>query len=78
MEIFEYEAGRSFDRRIGRRTVTPPIDVAWIVPANGLLRTVRERPGSIEEVSLTGAAITGPTNLKMKVSDTVRGALRRR
>ena len=71
MEIFEYEAGRSFDRRIGRRTVTPPIDVAWIVPANGLLRTVRERPGSIEEVSLTGAAITGPTNLKMKVSDTV-------
>jgi hypothetical protein len=71
MEIFEFEAGRSFDRRIGRRTVTPPIDVTWIVPANSLLRTVRERPGSIEEVSLTGAAITGPTNLKVKVSDTV-------
>ena len=71
MEIFEFEAGRSFDRRIGRRTVTPPIDVTWIVPATGLLRTVRERPGCIEEVSLTGAAITGPANLKVKVGDTV-------
>jgi hypothetical protein len=71
MEIFEFEAGRSFDRRIGRRTVTPPIDVTWIAPANSLLRTVRERPGAIEEVSLTGAAITGPTNLKLKISDTV-------
>ncbi len=71
MEIFEFEAGRSFDRRIGRRTVTPPIDVTWVVPASGLLRTARERPGSIVEVSLTGAAVTGPANLKAKVGDTV-------
>ena len=71
MEIFEFEAGRSFDRRIGRRAVTPPIDVTWVVPATGLLRTVRERPGSIVEVSLTGAAVTGPANLKVKVGDTV-------
>ena len=60
MEIFEFEAGRSFDRRIGRRSVTPPIDVTWVVPATGLLRTVRERPGCIEEASLTGAAVIGP------------------
>jgi hypothetical protein len=71
MDNFEFEAGRSFDRRIGRRAVTPPIDVTWVVPATGLLRTARERPGSVVEVSLTGAAVTGPANLKVKVGDTV-------
>jgi hypothetical protein len=71
MEIFEFEAGRSFDRRIGRRAVTPPIDVTWVMPATGLLRTSRERPGSIEEVSLTGAAVVGPANLRVEVGDTV-------
>jgi hypothetical protein len=71
MEFFGFEAGRRFDRRIGRRAIAGPIDVRWVVPASGILRATREHPGRIEEVSLTGAAVTGPAKLRVEIGDTV-------
>ena len=71
MEFYEFGEGRRFDRRIGRRSLTGPIDVRWVVPARGLLRRARTYPGRIEEVSLTGLAITGPAKLPVEIGATV-------
>lgn len=71
MDHYDYDPGRSFERRIGQRAETESVEVGWVLPASGLLRTERVHPGRIEQVSLTGAAITGPAGMRAEVGDTV-------
>jgi hypothetical protein len=71
MDHYDYDPGRSFDRRIGQRAETDAVVVEWVLPAAGLLRNERSHPGRVEQVSLTGAAVSGPAAMRAKVGDTV-------
>lgn len=71
MDHYDYDRGRSFERRIGKRAETEVVDVSWVLPASGLIRNERVHPGRIEQVSLTGAAITGPADMRLSVGEMV-------
>ncbi len=75
MGTVDFQTQNTFDRRIGRRLVLDGIDVinvTWMVPQRG--RFGRPKPplelaGRIENVSITGAAIVGPSELSLSTGD---------
>ncbi len=75
MGTVDFQTQNTFDRRIGRRLVLDGIDVinvTWMVPQRG--RFGRPKPplelaGRIENVSITGAAIVGPSELALSTGD---------
>jgi hypothetical protein len=62
-----YETGSAgFERRIGKRVPADGIPVTWVETAWGegaQPRKAREWPGRVVEVSVTGAAVEGPSDL---------------
>lgn len=66
------------DRRIGRRVPIEPIDVTWLLTVQESGRFgrrrhgVREVPGRIVDVSVTGAAIEGPSESGPRVGAEVK------
>jgi len=58
-----------FERRIGHRVSTASLEVAWVDRGNP---KAAERPGRIENASVTGASVYGPDDLKIEIgSETV-------
>ena len=70
-----FQTQHTFERRIGRRVELDPIDVinvSWIMPRSGRFgrsKAPAEVVGRIEAVSLTGAAIIGPADLRLAPGD---------
>lgn len=66
MGFIGYRTDGTDERRIGNRAPAEPLAVAWVVPRTGsfsLRRNHRLAPGAVKDVSLTGAAILGPSSL---------------
>ena len=74
MSLDGYRNEGTVERRIGRRGPAPDIPVTWVVPRKAtftLKRSPREHPGHLGEVSLTGAAAVGPSDMEVEVGDVV-------
>ena len=75
MGTVDFKTERTFDRRIGQRLELDGIDVidvSWVVSQSGRFgrrKPPLELPGRIENVSVTGAAIVGPSELALKPGD---------
>lgn len=70
MPSVAYDTGTiGFERRIGRRLALGPVPVSWLeVTSDGRARPKgHEWPGVVENVSITGAAVTGPADLPVKI-----------
>ncbi len=57
------DAGR-FERRIGQRVSTASLEVAWV---DRTKPKAPERPGRIENASVTGASVYGPDDLDVEI-----------
>lgn len=74
MGTVEFQTRHTFDRRIGRRVDIEPVDVTWVVPQSGRFGTKKrplEAAGQILNLSITGAAVTGPPDLPLAPGATV-------
>lgn len=71
MATVTYETGtHRFERRIGRRVDIEPLDVSWVDPPSGPGAAPRRVwPARVVNVSVTGAAIEGPSALPWAVGD---------
>jgi hypothetical protein len=73
MAFIGYRNDGSDERRLGRR-VSADIPIAWSTPKSagfGLRRALKGAVGTIVDVSLSGAAVTGPSRLPFEVGATV-------
>jgi len=70
---FEFRDDGTIERRIGWRALAEGIQIMWVVPRSpaSLRKKAREEPGTVLNVSLTGAAIRGPADLPFTVGTTV-------
>lgn len=72
MPTVDYETGVRFERRIGKRVTPEALEVAWVdrpVEPGHRGDPDREWPGRVENVSVTGAAVLGPTTMSLAVGD---------
>jgi hypothetical protein len=73
MGTVEFQTRQTFDRRIGRRVDTETFDVSWVIARSGRFGSKKppiEAAGQIQNVSVTGAAITGPDHLPLEPGST--------
>jgi hypothetical protein len=67
MPVVAYESGVvPFERRIGARYPADDIEVSWL-DQPGREPEAGGWPGRIQDVSVTGAAVTGPSDLPMDI-----------
>jgi hypothetical protein len=74
MTFVGYRTSGTVDRRIGRRARIGGLDITWVVPRRSawtLRRSPIEAVGRVEDVSLTGAAITAPADAPLLIGETV-------
>ena len=74
MTFMAYRSDGSDERRLGRRVRTTGLGVSWVTPKTvgfSLRRALKGAVGTVEDVSLTGLAVTGPTKLPFEVGATV-------
>jgi hypothetical protein len=74
MTFVGYRTSGTVDRRIGRRARIGGLDVTWVIPRRGawsLRRSPIEAVGRVENVSLTGAAITAPGDAPLELGETL-------
>lgn len=74
MGSIDMSSGQRFERRIGRRVDVEPVHVTFFVPESGRFRkkvASHEVPAQIENVSVTGAAILGPSTVPWSAGDRV-------
>jgi hypothetical protein len=75
MGTVEFQTRHTFDRRIGRRVDVEPIDVTLVVAQTGRFGSRKrplEVPGQILNLSITGAAVTGPSGLPLEPGSTAQ------
>jgi hypothetical protein len=73
----DYSTGTpAFEQRIGERVTIYGLDVMWIEPQEpgGGRKPPRTWPGQIEDLSVTGASIRGPT--AMSIGPDLRATIR--
>jgi hypothetical protein len=73
MAFIGYRNDGRDERRLGRRVPADRLEVVWIGPKSvgfSLRRGLRDAIGTVEDVSLTGAAILGPTKLPFEIGST--------
>lgn len=74
MAFMSYRDDGTDERRLGRRVPADALEIAWVLPKPAglsLRRGPREAAGTMLDVSLTGAAISGPASLPFEVGATV-------
>ncbi len=74
MAFIGYRNDGRDERRLGRRVPAGDIPFTWNTPKSagfGLRRALKGATGSIVDVSLTGAAVTGPSRIPFEVGTTV-------
>jgi hypothetical protein len=74
MAFIGYRNDGKDERRLGRRVPVGDIPLIWSTPKSagfGLRRALKGAVGTIVDVSLSGAAVTGPSRLPFEVGTTV-------
>jgi hypothetical protein len=74
MGFIGYRSDGADERRIGNRAPAEPLAITWVVPRSGgfsLRKNHRLVPGAVRDVSLTGAAILGPSEIPFEIGATV-------
>jgi hypothetical protein len=74
MAFIGYRNDGRDERRLGRRAPAGDLHVSWSTPKSaglGLRRSLKGAAGTIVDVSLSGAAVTGPSLIPFEVGTTV-------
>jgi hypothetical protein len=74
MAFIGYRSDGKDERRLGRRVPAGDIPISWATPKSagfGLRRALKGAVGVLVDVSLSGAAATGPSRIPFEVGTTV-------
>ena len=74
MALIGYRNDGRDERRLGRRVPAGDLAISWSTPKSagfGLRRALKGAVGTIVDVSLSGAAVTGPSRIPYEVGTTV-------